>query len=315
MEHPHDFVGSVPERLEAQEIRRLSVLSPGRAMSAIAVEWLVLAGAILIATHFDRWWVSVPAIVLIGARQHALLVLAHDASHFRLLPGRKLNDWVGNLLLAWPTFVSIQGFRHFHGDHHRFLNREGDGNRKLWKTHDALGQPTSEWRYPKSRSQLITKLARRASGPTGVAWMLRGMIGGFLFGVSPLAHVVRLSLWAGLFGLLTHFGGWSAFLLYWIVPYCTWHVLAQYLRLVCEHSAIHADDPRYAETRTTIPGWLGRLLILPRNVGHHLEHHWYPSVPFYRLPELHARLAELPGFRAHARCEQSILDSLRGCLR
>lgn len=315
MQHPHDFVGSVPERLDAREIRRLSRLSPGRALAAIALEWLVLASAIVVATRVDAWPVSVLAIVLIGARQHALMILAHDAAHFRLLPGRKLNDWVGNVFLAWPAFISVQGFRHFHGDHHRFLNREGDGNRKLWNTHDGRGEPTPEWTYPKTRGQFVLKLARRACGPTGLGWMLRGLVGGFAFGVSPLAQVVRVLLWAGLAWLLTRFGGWSAFLLYWVVPYCTWHVLVQYLRLIGEHSAIHADDPRYAETRTTIPGWLGRLLFLPRNIGYHLEHHWYPSVPFYRLPELHARLAELPGFRANARCERSQLDSLRACIR
>ncbi|NBP86706.1 MAG: hypothetical protein EBU54_16580 [Mycobacteriaceae bacterium] len=100
---------------------------------------------------------------------------------------------------------------------------------------------------------------------------------------------------------------------YWVVPYCTWHIVAQYMRLICEHSAVRSEVPAYAQTRSTIPGWLGRCFVLPRNIGYHLEHHWYPSVPFYRLPELHARLAALPGFRAHACCSRSLFESLRQC--
>jgi fatty acid desaturase len=121
-------------------------------------------------------------------------------------------------------------------------------------------------------------------------------------------------LFAALFLALTRFGLWLEFAMYWVLPYCTWHVAAQYIRLVCEHSAVRSDDPRYGKTRTTIPGPLARFFILPRNIGYHLEHHWYPSVPFYNLPALHARLLERPPFREHAQHTGSILASLAQCI-
>jgi fatty acid desaturase len=310
-EHPHDLRGPIPVRLDPAELRRLSTLEPGRALRAIAEEWLGIAAAIGLASAVDLWPVTVLAVIFIGARQHALLVLAHDASHYRLLPGRLLNDWVGNLLLAWPMFISVQGFRHFHGDHHRFLQQERDGNRQLWGTHGPDGQLVPEWRYPKTPLQLMLKVLKRASLLTGLSWIARGLLGGFMFGVSPAAQVVRMLLWGGMFGVLTAGSAWPEFLLYWVLPYCTWHVAIQYLRLICEHSAVRSDDPRYANTRTTIPGWLGRTFVLPRNIGYHLAHHWYPSVPFYRLPELHALLEAQPGFVTHARCHRSITASLR----
>ena len=37
---------------------------------------------------------------------------------------------------------------------------------------------------------------------------------------------------------------------------------------------------------------LGRALLFPHHVNHHLEHHLYPAVPHYRLPALHRLLAE-----------------------
>ena len=74
-----------------------------------------------------------------------------------------------------------------------------------------------------------------------------------------------------------------------------------------------AGAPRNAHrTRTTIPTWLESIFILPCNVGYHLEHHWYPSVPFY--PELHRALMERHGFREHAVVRRSVLASLGECI-
>lgn len=313
--HPHDGLAPVPVHLPAAELRALSALSPGRALSAIAAEWLGIAGAILVAERAGAWPVTLLALLFIGGRQHALTVIAHDASHFRLLPDRAWNDGIGNLLLAWPMFISVQGFRHFHGPHHRYLGEPGDGNRELWGTHDATGARVPEWRYPASTAALLGRLLRRAAGPTGLYWMLRGLVGGFLLGGGPTAQVVRVAVWGGVFTLLGVCHAWAGFLLYWVVPYCTWHVLIQYTRLVCEHSVVPSEDPRYRATRTTIPGWWGRTFVLPRNIGYHLEHHWFPSVPFYRLPELHARLWRDPGFRAHANVQRSVWGALRETTR
>lgn len=314
MSHPHEAVEPVPDRLAAEELLALSQLSPARALGAIAVEWFILAAAISLAVAADRWPVTVIAILVIGARQHALTVISHDATHFRLLPRRAWNDWVANLFLAWPMFISVQGFRHFHGRHHRHLGEEGDGNRALWHTHDAEGRLTPEWRYPKTPLAALFKLLRRAAVLTGLFWIARGLVGGFMYGASKAAHVVRILFWATVFAVLSRYGLWLEFVIYWVLPYCTWHAAAQYIRLVCEHSAVRSEDLRYARTRTTVPGPLARFFVLPRNVGYHLEHHWYPSVPFYSLPELHARLAGLSEFRVHAQCTRSVLASLRQCI-
>jgi fatty acid desaturase len=312
--HPHDGVAAVPDRLPAAEIRALSQIDEARALAAIVTEWSIIVGVIAIANLSSSAAVTVAAVIVIGARQHALTVLSHDASHHRMLCSRVANDWVANVLLAWPMFISVQGFRFFHGDHHRFLGEPRDGNRKLWHTHDAAGRPTPEWRYPKTRTQLAWKLLRRAALFTGAWWIVRGLVGGFMYGASVAQHVARIAMIAALCLALTHWHAWQGFAIYWVLPYCTWHAAAQYIRLVCEHSAVRSDDARYAATRTTIPGALARFFVLPRNIGYHLEHHWYPSVPHYNLPALHARLAAQPGFAAHAQCNDSLWRSLAECV-
>src|SRR5688572_32974567 len=78
---------------------------------------------------------------------------------------------------------------------------------------------------------------------------------------------------------------------------------------------MHRAPPGYQVTRTTIPTRLESLFILPRNIGYHIEHHWYPSVPFYRLPELHERLLRVPGYRLDANIQRSVLHALLECTK
>jgi fatty acid desaturase len=124
----------------------------------------------------------------------------------------------------------------------------------------------------------------------------------------------KIAFYSSIVGALTFFEAWSGFLLFWLVPFCIWHIAVQYVRIICEHSAVESDEAEYAITRTTIPTWLESLLLLPRNVGYHLEHHWYPSVPFYRLPELHQHLTAREGFRRSAVVRRSVITSLGECV-
>ena len=51
------------------------------------------------------------------------------------------------------------------------------------------------------------------------------------------------------------------------------------------------NDP-LNNTRTTLARWWERLFLAPNRVNYHLEHHLLMTVPHYKLPEMHALLAE-----------------------
>jgi len=315
VKHPHNTSRVVPERLPPATIKELSRLQPAKALAATAGEWAAMAGAIALCMNFWHPLLYVVAVMFIGARQHALLVIGHDASHFRYLPARWQNDLFANLFLMWPSFASVEGFRKFHGLHHQYTNLPDDGNRHIWRTHDAAGELAADWQFPKTRTGLALVLLRRAAFVTGLFWIVRGLVGVFLLPSPRWMMAAMFAFYGSIAAALTYFGGWYAFLLYWIVPYCTWHIAAQYTRLICEHSAVESDEEEYAITRTTIPTWFEQIFILPRNVGYHIEHHWYPSVPFYRLPELHAALMAREGFQANAVVSRSVFASLSACVR
>ena len=312
--HEHDLERGVPDRLPPEVVRRLSALQPARALLALASDWLSIGVTIALCELLWHPALYACAVIWIGSRQHALAVLVHDASHWRLLPDRRWNDAIGNLFAAWPTFSGVAGYRHFHGAHHRHLNREGDGNRTLWSTHDAQGRLRPDWRYPKTFGGLIATLLKQCTGLAGARWIVGGILGMFFLGRQWWLIALRSAFFIGAAALLDASGRWSEFFMYWIVPYATWHALTQHLRLICEHSAIPSSDPHYGHTRSTLPGRLERLLLLPRNIGYHIEHHDYPSVPYYHLPQLHAALMQQPRFRENAVIRKSVRQGLAECV-
>jgi len=312
--HPHDYEGEIPDRLPPALVRELSRVEPIRGLFALMEEWLAIVIAALLCERSGSPWLYPLAVAFIGARQHALAVLGHDAVHFRLLPRRAWNDWVANLLIWWPLGATNEGFRRHHGAHHRHLGTDRDGNIELWRIRGPDGRPTREWTYPKTPWQLAAKLLWRGCGLTGAALVIAGLLRPFRL-VGPLYGLLRLLTLAGGVALFAALGALDLLLWYWLVPLCTWFVASNYIRLICEHSCVRSEHPLYALTRTTLPTWLDLVFLVPRNISYHYEHHVYPSVPFYRLPALHAAMAQLPGYRAHAHVTRGIARALRECLR
>ncbi len=100
----------------------------------LARTYVYLALVIGSAVAFDiyrpawglSWWWNVPvavvAIVLVGAGQHQLSGLAHEAVHHILFRNRWLNDLASDLFCMLPLFSSTHHYRLQHLAHHQFVN-------------------------------------------------------------------------------------------------------------------------------------------------------------------------------------------------
>jgi fatty acid desaturase len=76
-----------------------------------------------------------------------------------------------------------------------------------------------------------------------------------------------------------------------------------------QHYNIKEDDP--AGWTTWVRGhWFWDFLFL--NSNYHLEHHYYPGIPFYNLPRLQQML--LPVYHRHELVPHSYPDLLYGYL-
>jgi fatty acid desaturase len=142
------------------ELRRLRRVDNLTNLGYIAGEYIclaiVMATAILFAesrASFGLAWTwNLPvfglAVVLIGAIQHRLAGLGHEAGHYTLLRNKLANDLVGDLFCLFPVLATVHFYRLFHLAHHQYANdpdRDPDiVNMGLGRGVDAFPMP--RWR-------------------------------------------------------------------------------------------------------------------------------------------------------------------------
>ncbi len=294
-------------QVDNRDLKAFFKTSSRRHAIAMVIDWAVIAAAIYLGIRFWNPLVYFLAVLVIGARQHALAILMHDATHFRFLKNRKMNDAITNFFTMYPLFTSIEKYRHNHLAHHNHLNTDHDPDwvAKLTKR---------EFEFPKTKQAFMWTLVTYMTlyqGFLDAAWFFKR------FGPGkkkkgqgdenkPLKTVFFIVLIAG----LTLVGGWKYYLLFWVIPYLTSFFMFQYIRSVAEHYGELSYDNLLTSTRTVKTNWIERFLIAPHNVGYHLEHHLYPGVPFYHLPKLHQTLMTDDFYNKEAHVTQGYMSGL-----
>ncbi len=228
----------------------------------------------------------------------------HEAAHALLLPRRRWNDWLAELALSWPVFVTMRSYRARHLDHHRFTNTDHDADWVLNRPQDL--QRSTRWFH-------VLAVLLGFNRPIGEVWKCVQSYGLKRPGSLGLGFTAaRVTFYLGLLSLLLAYRLVNEFLIYWIVPLLTWCFITMRLRGIAEHFAVE-NNHAYALSRTIQASWFERLFIAPHNVHYHIEHHLYPSVPCYRLPQLHVRLMSLPEYRAKIHLTHSYWGVLQEC--
>ncbi len=307
-----------PKRLPGNILQQLSRVSPYKGPAIVTMEWLLIIMAAWLCNSFFHWSLYILTVIFIGSRQHALLVMMHEAVHYRLLPNRKLNDLIGNIFCAWPIMLNYEVYRKAHFAHHRYLMTDNDPDWNVQKEE-------AEYRFPKKLTGFLTLFIRDIIG-LGAYQQLQTI---FLYKndrtqpapkqksrntklkayILPLLYLLALVL-LYLIGMLPEF------FLYWIVPAFTWLKWSLYLRSVGEHHGLDSNkdaSEQHPLSRTTKVGWLSKIFIASHNVSYHAEHHLYPSVPQYNLPQIHKLLMQDDGFRHHNRITHGYFNVMREC--
>jgi len=300
---------ATPIKLNKEQLYALSRVNPFISTCHILLEWTAVAFAATLCQHFWNPLLYVATVALIGARQHALLILMHDGTHYRLFRNRRVNDWVTELLLAWPHLVTMRSYRENHVAHHNYVNTEKDPD---W----LRKRDNPEWHFPQSARNLLGIFLRDLVGIGGINVIrLASSLSSAATAPSKAFVRMRLVYYVTVIGALIATGCGKALVLYWVVPYFTWLILIMRIRSIAEHFAIEGEPGAYRQTRTTHAGLLARLFIAPKNVNYHIEHHFFPSVPFFRLSQLHALLMSNQEFAGAAHITQSYTKMLLECLR
>ncbi|SLN37101.1 fatty acid desaturase family protein [Oceanibacterium hippocampi] len=282
--------------LAGAELKALNRLDDRQALLSVAVDVAMIAVTAWVALRWWSAWTVLPAMLVMASRQHALVIIAHEAVHYRLFSGRLANEIVGRLA-GYAVGISMCTYRVVHRLHHNHLYGPSDPDMPLMAG------------YPRGRLYLVRKLAKDLCGlgawrnfayffgapglnrETGAA--ARPLIDtSERLGRQALAdRWAMLAVQAGLLGLALSGGWWREYLLLWVVPLLTIFQVLLRLRAVLEHGApANPAEVRQAARTNHCPGPL-RWLLFPHAVNYHLEHHLYPAIPHYNLPKAHALLA------------------------
>ena len=294
--HPDDFQGSIPRLIPSKDAKRLAQINTARAIGGLCLDWALIIAAIVVCERFRHPALYVLTIIFIGARQHALSVLGHDGVHYRLFNNRRCNDWFSNLLVFWPLLLTCEGFRYVHSAHHRYLGTERDIQAIAFGMTTEEGFLNETWKYPKSTPRLLRNIVMvwQRDVWASLASLSKLHYFGWKYCCAFAAFLTASAV------LLATAGWLREALMYWLVARLTWFPIANHIRLICQHSGLRGPEGAYGETRTTIPTFLERIFVLPRNITYHIEHHWYPAVPCYNLPRLHVLLMQHEEFQRKA---------------
>lgn len=175
-----------------------------------------------------------------------LFIIAHDAMHGSLAPGRPgVNRTFGRIALRLYAGFSFDRLRVKHFAHHR---RPGTGDDPDFSPHQPRFWP---W----------------------YAGFMRQYFGAREFLVLAAVVGVYLLIGAALPNLL----------LFWALPAILSSVQLFYFGTFLPHRSGHDDFSDDHRARSTGFGWLASLLSC-YHFGYHHEHHLAPQVPWWRLP-------------------------------
>jgi len=280
--------------LSKEELRRYSQTSATESAIAIALDWLGIVALFAALIYLPHFLAFPLCFILIGRQQLALAILMHDGAHGRLFKSPQVNDYLGQVFTAAPLFFSQDSYRKFHLKHHLEPLVATDPDISL------IGG------YPIPTKSFVRKLLRDIFGISYFKF-----IGYFFYqprrkkssestkAVKPSSkrlpvafQVFSILLVNGLFfGTLFYLGHGWLFLFFWVLPMMTILQVLLRIRGIAEHAGYEANTNQMLCSRTVVNP-IQTFFFAPHQVNYHMEHHQYPSVPFYHLPKVHRMMLE-----------------------
>ena len=282
-----NFIANAGTYLTADEIGRLRRKSDVVGALLVLHAWAVIVGAWALFVLWPNPLTFLAAVMIVGGRQLGVAILMHDAAHGLLFRHRRVNDWVGEWLCAYPVGADMALYRPYHLTHHRLTQQPDDPDLTLSApfpiTRASLRRKlvrdlTGRTAYQRRRLQLLNAL-----GPADRPWRARLARFWTRLGGAVVTNVV-------LFSVLAVTGYWWIYPVLWLLPLATWYQLITRVRNIAEHAMVPDNDDPLRNTRTTRANRLARLLVAPYFVNYHLEHHLFLFVPCWRLPAAHRLL-------------------------
>lgn len=249
-----------------------------------------IVGAFMLCMHVQNMAALLIAFIFIGGFQHHLSVIHHESIHYLLFRSRKLNEWVGSVLGAYPLGFTM-AYRQTHLAHHYHLGHdEEDPDYPNYASFPAT------WRV--ILPALIRDMIGLSAARQLMSMSLRKRQYTTCLGDRPARkELLSIALTQiAMFALLVYVGHGTLYFLIWLLPLATWTRVLTRLRSIAEHVDVVDSSHTLPRWRTLYCNPIESFFLAPMNFNYHAEHHLYPHVPFYHLPELHRHLMHNPEY-------------------
>ncbi len=242
---------------------------------------------LLDATNPLLW---IPLAILQGFTFFNMTTLLHEVVHNGVFPTtRPRPERALGLAYAISSGISASQFTRWHLDHHDNLGSDEDDPKRHWLS------PKRNKRWYKllycTPALMVIYFRAAANESASYEPELRRTI--------KRERLVTMLVQFGVMGLLVWMGGWALAARVQLVPYFVVFPVAFTLNRLGQHYNIDPTHPlKWATLMKASHLW--DFLFVYSN--YHLEHHYFPRVPFYNLRKLHFRLQPLyarVGLRSH----------------
>lgn len=282
-QHAAQLRADLGRAISREQMRELHHKNAARHLLIAARQFAILALCTWALIRFADPLVWVPVAVVQGFTVFNFTVLLHEVLHHLVFERRhqrieRLLGW----LYAVPSGISASQFTRWHLDHHAELGSEEDDP----KRHYLSPKINARWYKLLYATPALFPIYFRAARRETATYpeelqrtIARERRVAIAFHLSAIA-----TLWY-VFGL-------GAALRAHVVPVFFVFPIAFTLNRLGQHYDIDPDDP--AKWGTLMKGhWFWNFAFL--NSNYHLEHHYFPGVPLYRLPALQRALLPFYG--------------------
>lgn len=284
------FKDRVRDAIPNRELKELHRRRPVLHLLYAARQLGIVAACAVALWHLKDPLYWIPVAILQGFTFFNMTTLLHEVVHNSVF-GSTRRGWERALGLAYAisSGISASQFTRWHLDHHDNLGDGEDDPKRHWLS----PKRNARWLKLLYCTPVLMPLYFRAAAREAATYpaVLRRSI--------RRERLATMVVQFSVMGALYHFGGLGPMLRCQVVPYFLAFPVAFTLNRLGQHYNI---DPAHPLKWSTLmrPSRSWDFLFLYSN--YHLEHHYFPRVPFYNLRTLHLRLrpfyAEL-GLKPH----------------
>jgi fatty acid desaturase len=273
-EHAQQLKRDLASEIPVEALRELHQKRPLLHAAIAFANFAAIVLSAIAIVQFDRWYFWLPFALVTGFAVFDFTVLLHEVVHRAVLREASEPRYrLLGLLYAIPSGISSSQFTRWHLDHHANLGSDDDDP----KRHYLSPKINVRWLKFLYFTPALFPIYFRAAAKETASYEpeLRKRI--------ARERISTVAFHLSLLGLAAFLGGWGVAWKLYVIPVFFVFPIAFALNRLGQHYDIDPNDP--AKWSTLMKGsWFWDKVFLYSN--YHLEHHYFPGVPFYNLPRL-----------------------------